>query len=837
MRLKGNMYSHHLVILWLTMSIALSAFTTWIISQKSQPFNVNELEHFASKKNNNHYFHDLDRDGYSERFRISNRPEKTSHNILVRDYDSRVIDQANYLEPITREGLYFEDITRDNFDEVFALTWQDDSLFLYIHNLQTKKAILNRQHVAMPMADSAKERQVYIFFPIMLSDVDGNGSAEFVFALFGNDRSTRSVYAWDFHQAKMIKSFATHAAFQQISLVDMNGDGEQEIIIASGATGNFHIPVDYGDQEAWLFVLTNKLELLFPAKRYIEFPGRIAASPLFIGDKSHILVSEAYAGVRNRENFFYLLDKNGNVIRKNHSPLQLSPYIQPLIDNAQNPPSLFSNTRDKTLIKFNTDLNIEAKFRPAGKYIFPFLLQDLDNDGLKEVLASTGDELLIFDNNLKQLTKWDGKIELLSWSVRHTGPNSPVELMFRSPDENLQYRIQLVANPLSAPGTIFLFSLLAFGLLCWLIYRVYLHSSVKYRGYRSAFMQHDGAVGIFSPDFKIIRFNANFRTVFKMPADFARFSNLSKSMRHLPGVVNALLECVKTTRTLSLEVAPDNTQSFPGGKLVVRPWIAFRRWPLLYALEFRPSEYSGNDAQTQIWTSFIAEQGHTVKNNIVALRNFTAAILTRLNESPGDTPKEVFEDLQSLKRNIGFTISTARKLVDFSQYQPPAYRMADISIPLKEAIEEYQRQFAAGPILEYQIADNATHAYTDVLHLKQVLRVLLQNSAREAGDSGQIQLSAQYISNPTMIADLWEVEIWDNGNGIAPKSLEKIFDANYSTAPDGNGMGLAYVKLIVENNLGSIRAESKVGHFTRFIVRLPATHEAFIRLKEAGNEH
>jgi len=67
--------------------------------------------------------------------------------------------------------------------------------------------------------------------------------------------------------------------------------------------------------------------------------------------------------------------------------------------------------------------------------------------------------------------------------------------------------------------------------------------------------------------------------------------------------------------------------------------------------------------------------------------------------------------------------------------------------------------------------------------------------------------------------------------------LEKIFDANYSTAPDGNGMGLAYVKLIVENNLGSIRAESKVDHFTRFIVRLPATHEAFMRLKEAGNEH
>ncbi len=203
-----------------------------------------------------------------------------------------------------------------------------------------------------------------------------------------------------------------------------------------------------------------------------------------------------------------------------------------------------------------------------------------------------------------------------------------------------------------------------------------------------------------------------------------------------------------------------------------------------------------------------------------------------MNESASPIPREVFDDLESLKRNIGFTITTARKLVDFSQYQPPNYRASDAVIILNEVIEEYQKQFTGGPVLEFQIADNAGKVFADSQHLRQVLRILLQNSARAAGDSGRIQLSVQQVSNPSMPSDLWEVEIWDNGKGIPADSIERVFDANYSTAPDGNGMGLAYVKMIVEDNLGDIRVESKEEHFTRFLVHLPVNRESYLRLKE-----
>jgi|GEM_PF-4400576 len=831
----GNIYSHHLRAIWLLASLFFAAVFTWLISNGTYPYNLVTLESFAVQQQNNHYYHDFDQDGYSERFRLSNRPNLSSHNILLQDFDTRVIDQANYSETITRGGLYFEDISGDNFDEMFALTWYADSLFLYIHDLQTKRAILKRQHIKLPEPDSIIERRVFTFHPITLFDVDGNGSMEFVFALFGNDKTTRSVYAWNYEQSGMIKSFSTHAAFQHISLVDLTGDGEEEIIIATGATGNIHTPVKYGDQQAWLFVLTSKLELLFPAKNYIEFPGGITASPLTIGDNRRILISESYSGVLNRENFLYLLDENGSVLHKSHSPIQHSPFIEPLVDNSVNPASVFALTRSRSLVKIDEELAIVNEYQTKSQYIWPMLLQDLNNDNIPELIVTTADELLIFNHNLRKVGAWKGRAELLSWSVRHSGPNTPAEVMFRDPDKGQQYRLKLEANPFA--GTFLIFSILVilFGFLTWLFYRTYLRFSLRYHGYRSAFMQHDGAVGIFSPDYKIVRFNANFRNVFKTTEDFARFSDIRKSLRHLPVLVNQLSESVNNGNAISIELPPDKTIPFPGGKLIVRPWSAFRRWPLLYAMEFRPNEGSNQDAQTLLWTSFIAEQGHTVKNNIVALRNFTDAILTRLNDSPHETPLEVFDDLKNLKKNIGFTISTARKLVDFSQYQPPHYKPTDVRIALNETVEEYRRQFAGGPVLEYQLAENAVRAYTDIHHLKQTLRILLQNSARAAGDSGRIQLSVQQISNPSMPGDLWEAEIWDNGKGISQDVIDQVFDANYSTAPDGNGMGLAYVKMIVENNLGSIKVESKEEHFTRFVVRLPANHDSYLSIKESAD--
>jgi signal transduction histidine kinase len=63
----------------------------------------------------------------------------------------------------------------------------------------------------------------------------------------------------------------------------------------------------------------------------------------------------------------------------------------------------------------------------------------------------------------------------------------------------------------------------------------------------------------------------------------------------------------------------------------------------------------------------------------------------------------------------------------------------------------------------------------------------------------------------------------DDGPGIAPENLGRIFDEGFTTRGEGHGLGLTIAKGIVEALGGTLRVESAVGHGATFVVRLRGT--------------
>ena len=61
----------------------------------------------------------------------------------------------------------------------------------------------------------------------------------------------------------------------------------------------------------------------------------------------------------------------------------------------------------------------------------------------------------------------------------------------------------------------------------------------------------------------------------------------------------------------------------------------------------------------------------------------------------------------------------------------------------------------------------------------------------------------------------------DDGSGIPPDLLPRIFEPRFSTTTSGSGLGLAIVKRLVESWGGSIEVDSAVGRGTTITVRLP----------------
>ncbi len=72
-----------------------------------------------------------------------------------------------------------------------------------------------------------------------------------------------------------------------------------------------------------------------------------------------------------------------------------------------------------------------------------------------------------------------------------------------------------------------------------------------------------------------------------------------------------------------------------------------------------------------------------------------------------------------------------------------------------------------------------------------------------------------------------EVHIRDNGTGIPPEAVDKIFNPFFTTKPtdQGTGLGLAMCNDIIRSHGGSIRVESEPGEYTTMIISLPLVHE------------
>ena len=146
----------------------------------------------------------------------------------------------------------------------------------------------------------------------------------------------------------------------------------------------------------------------------------------------------------------------------------------------------------------------------------------------------------------------------------------------------------------------------------------------------------------------------------------------------------------------------------------------------------------------------------------------------------------------------------------------------DIIVSVANTFQLKVEKFGGTLDIDLQAIDSAI--YVDEMHFTNVLFNLLDNALKyrkedvppvlmmktENGGSGKIYISIE-----------------DNGIGIKKEYLKKIFDRFYRVSTGnrhdvkGFGLGLAYVKKIIEDHKGTIKAESELGKSTKFIICLP----------------
>jgi len=116
--------------------------------------------------------------------------------------------------------------------------------------------------------------------------------------------------------------------------------------------------------------------------------------------------------------------------------------------------------------------------------------------------------------------------------------------------------------------------------------------------------------------------------------------------------------------------------------------------------------------------------------------------------------------------------------------------------------------------------DHWPKVLADTDQLLQVFLNLIQNAVQAMEDGGEISVRVRPVGKGQ--SQRVEIEIEDDGAGIAPEHLPHLFEPFYTTRPKGTGLGLFVVHGIVQRHGGSIEVVSAPGQGSRFRILLPA---------------
>ena len=178
------------------------------------------------------------------------------------------------------------------------------------------------------------------------------------------------------------------------------------------------------------------------------------------------------------------------------------------------------------------------------------------------------------------------------------------------------------------------------------------------------------------------------------------------------------------------------------------------------------------------------------------------------------------------RKEIGRLTRLVSDLLDVSRLEAGKLAMQRERVELTDVLRSVVRFLEGmakerGLALTLELPDPPAEVAGDLDRLQQVFINLLANALKYTAQGGvTVRLRRE--------ADAVQVEVADTGPGIAPEDLERIFDKFErvgSQSEEGSGLGLPIARDIIELHHGRIWVESRPGHGSRFLVRLPAWRE------------
>ena len=210
----------------------------------------------------------------------------------------------------------------------------------------------------------------------------------------------------------------------------------------------------------------------------------------------------------------------------------------------------------------------------------------------------------------------------------------------------------------------------------------------------------------------------------------------------------------------------------------------------------------------------VARLAHGLKNAVHSLRGFAALIEPTLGDR-GDARAA----LDGLRVAIDDLEALARMTLDAGRAErPAAVPRAAVGVALERALGEMR---VAHADVDWKVDGEADAlvALSDAA-LQEVLVILMRNAVEAMSGQGLARVMIARQGDSVCLC------VRDEGTGIAPADLERIFEPGYTTKPQGSGYGLYLARQLVQDAGGTIAARSASGGGAEVEIALPVAERS-----------
>ncbi len=219
--------------------------------------------------------------------------------------------------------------------------------------------------------------------------------------------------------------------------------------------------------------------------------------------------------------------------------------------------------------------------------------------------------------------------------------------------------------------------------------------------------------------------------------------------------------------------------------------------------------------KAETWQDVARQIAHEFKNPLTPIK-LSAERLRKKHAEAAPDFNAVFDDcsLTIIQEADGL-----RKLVDeFADFarMPSSNPTLQPLAPVLESVVQLYSGAHKDIVFVKNIAPDLPDMFLDREQIKRVFINLFENAVEAMGGKGRILITVKMAPS-----DMAQIDVADEGPGIAPEDVPKMFQPDFSRKKKKSGLGLAIVLRIIKDHSGTIRVSQNEARGARFIIELP----------------